>query len=77
VGFRAVLDAVVRRKSPAPAGTRTPDHPARSPAIYHNNDDDDDDDDDEAYRKLWTSVLRLAFIRGGSRFESQPAGWLS
>jgi hypothetical protein len=35
VGPRAGLDAVVRKKFPVPAGTRTPDHPARSPALYH------------------------------------------
>jgi hypothetical protein len=35
VGPRAVLDAVVKRKFPAPAGTRTPDHPSHSPALYH------------------------------------------
>jgi hypothetical protein len=35
VSPRANLDAVVKRKIPAPAGTRTPDHPARSPALYH------------------------------------------
>jgi hypothetical protein len=35
VGLRAGLDAVVKKKLPAPAGTRTSDHPARSPALYH------------------------------------------
>jgi hypothetical protein len=35
VGLRSGLDAVVKRKFPAPVGTRTPDHPARSPALYH------------------------------------------
>jgi hypothetical protein len=34
VGSRFGLDAVVKRKIPAPAGTRTLDHPARSPALY-------------------------------------------
>jgi len=28
------LDAVVKRKVPALSGTRTPDHPAHSPALY-------------------------------------------
>jgi hypothetical protein len=32
---RAGMDVVVRRKLSAPAGTRTPDHPARSPALCH------------------------------------------
>jgi hypothetical protein len=38
VGRRAGLDAVVKRKIPrfpAIADTRTPDHSARSPALYH------------------------------------------
>jgi hypothetical protein len=35
VGPRAGLDAVVKRKFQAPAGTWTPDHSARSPALYH------------------------------------------
>jgi hypothetical protein len=35
MGSTASLDAMVRRKFPAPTGTRTPDHPARSPALYH------------------------------------------
>jgi hypothetical protein len=35
VGPRVGLDAVVKRKFSAPAGTRIPDHPARSPALYH------------------------------------------
>jgi hypothetical protein len=34
VGHRAGLDAVVKKKIPVPTGTRTPDHPARSPALY-------------------------------------------
>jgi hypothetical protein len=33
VGPRAGLDAVVKRK--IPSSCRTPDHPARSPALYH------------------------------------------
>jgi hypothetical protein len=33
-GPRAGLDAAVREKFPAPAGTRTPDHPAHSLALY-------------------------------------------
>jgi hypothetical protein len=32
---RTGLDAVVKRKFPAPVGTRNPDHPVRSPALYH------------------------------------------
>jgi hypothetical protein len=35
VASRAGLDAVVKRKFPTHAGTRTPDHPARSPALCH------------------------------------------
>jgi hypothetical protein len=36
VGPKAGLDAVVKRKTfPASAGTRTPDHPARVPVLYH------------------------------------------
>jgi hypothetical protein len=35
VGLRAGLDAVVRENFLPPAGTRTPDHPGRSPALYH------------------------------------------
>jgi hypothetical protein len=35
VGPRAVLDVVVKRKIPSPAGNRTTDHPARSPALDH------------------------------------------
>jgi hypothetical protein len=35
VGPRDGLNAVVKRKIPYPAGTRTPNHPARSPALYH------------------------------------------
>jgi hypothetical protein len=35
VGLRAVLEAVVKRKVPVPAWTRTSDHPARSPLLYH------------------------------------------
>jgi hypothetical protein len=35
LGPRAVLDAVVKKKFPAAARTRTPDHSARSPALYH------------------------------------------
>jgi len=31
----AGLDAVVKDKFPAPAGTRTPDHPRRTPALYY------------------------------------------
>jgi hypothetical protein len=37
VGPRAVLDAVVKRKIPSPrreSNPRTPDRPARSPALY-------------------------------------------
>jgi hypothetical protein len=34
VGPRAGLDTVVKRKIPSPAGTRTPDHPARSSGLY-------------------------------------------
>jgi hypothetical protein len=34
VGPRDGLDAVVKKKFPAPVGTRNPDHPARSPALY-------------------------------------------
>jgi hypothetical protein len=37
VGTRAGLKAVVKRKFPAPARNRTPDHPARSPALYITN----------------------------------------
>jgi hypothetical protein len=33
VGSRAGLDKVVRRKIPSLPGTRTPDDPARSPAL--------------------------------------------
>jgi hypothetical protein len=33
VGLRAGLDAVVKGNLPAPAGTRTSDHPSRSPAL--------------------------------------------
>jgi hypothetical protein len=29
------LNANVKRKIPTPAGTRTPDHPARNPALYY------------------------------------------
>jgi hypothetical protein len=36
VGLRAGLDAVVKRKISAAAGTRTPDHPVCSPALYHS-----------------------------------------
>jgi hypothetical protein len=35
VGPRAGLDAMVKRKFPVSAATRTPDHPARSLALYH------------------------------------------
>jgi hypothetical protein len=35
LGPRASLDTVVKRKFPAAAGTRTPDHSARSPPLYH------------------------------------------
>jgi hypothetical protein len=35
VGTRAGVDAVVKRKFPAFAGTRTPDYPGRSLALYH------------------------------------------
>jgi hypothetical protein len=35
VGPSAGLDAVMRRKFSAPIGTRTPDHPASSPALYY------------------------------------------
>jgi hypothetical protein len=35
VGTRAGLDEEVKRKIPSPAVTRTADHPARSPALYH------------------------------------------
>jgi hypothetical protein len=35
VGPRAGLDTVVKRKFPAPAGTRTLDHSAHSPALYN------------------------------------------
>jgi len=31
----AGLEAVVKRKFPPPAGTQTPDHPDRNPALYH------------------------------------------
>jgi hypothetical protein len=34
VGPTAGLDTVVNRKIPSPAGIRTPDHPARSRALY-------------------------------------------
>jgi len=34
VGPRAGLDAIVKRKIPSPAGTQTPYHPARSPALF-------------------------------------------
>jgi hypothetical protein len=34
VGPRAGLEALVSSKFPAPTGTRTPDHPTRSPALY-------------------------------------------
>jgi len=36
VGARAGLDTVVKKKFPAPPGTRTPDHPARSLALYES-----------------------------------------
>jgi FtsP/CotA-like multicopper oxidase with cupredoxin domain len=32
---KAGLDTVVKKKFPGPAGTRTPDYRARSPALYH------------------------------------------
>jgi hypothetical protein len=35
MGLRAGLDMMMKRKFPAPAGTRTSEHPARSPALYH------------------------------------------
>jgi hypothetical protein len=35
VGPKAGMDAVVKRKFPAPAGTRTSDHRARSSALHH------------------------------------------
>jgi len=35
VDSRVSLDSVLKRKFPAPASTRTPDHPARSPEKYH------------------------------------------
>jgi hypothetical protein len=38
VGPRAGLDAVVEKKIPSratSAGSRTPDHPARNPVLYH------------------------------------------
>jgi hypothetical protein len=35
VGPRAGMDAVVKKKFPAAAGTGTRDHPARSPALYY------------------------------------------
>jgi hypothetical protein len=35
VGPTAGLDAVVKRIIPGLAGNRIPDHPARSPALYH------------------------------------------
>jgi hypothetical protein len=34
-GPRASLDAVVKRKVTAPAGTGTPDYPVHSPVLYH------------------------------------------
>jgi hypothetical protein len=35
VGPEPVWTRWWRKKFPAPAGTRTPDHPSRSPALYH------------------------------------------
>jgi hypothetical protein len=35
VGLTASLDAVEKRKFPAPVGTGTPELPARSSALYH------------------------------------------
>jgi hypothetical protein len=35
MGPRAGLDTVLKRKIPSPCRTQTPDHPARSPALYH------------------------------------------
>jgi len=35
MGSRAVLNAVVKRKITAFAGTRTSEHTARSPALYY------------------------------------------
>jgi hypothetical protein len=35
VGFRAVLDAVMKRKIPSPCRDLNPHHPARSQALYH------------------------------------------
>jgi hypothetical protein len=37
VGPRAGLDALVKEKFPAPTGKRTPDHPARSSALYYGH----------------------------------------